>query len=61
MSLLKDVDADGQRVLIFDRTPMYAESGGQRGDSGVVTLDSGEEVMISDVQKYGGVFLHYIK
>lgn len=60
MKLLKDIDVDGRRVLIFDRTPMYAESWGQRGDRGVVTLDSGEDVTISDVQKYGGVFLHMV-
>jgi alanyl-tRNA synthetase len=39
---------------------MYAESGGQKGDRGVVELASGEEVQICDVQKYGGVSLHMV-
>ena len=58
--LLKDVDVQGQRVLVFDKTPMYAEWGGQTGDSGQVELDGGETVQIVDVQKYGGVFLHLV-
>jgi|GEM_PF-2142331 len=31
---------------------MYAEGGGQTGDTGVVTLDSGEQLIIQDVKKY---------
>jgi alanyl-tRNA synthetase len=59
-TLLKDFDVNGQRVLIFDKTPLYAEGGGQTGDRGVVTLDSGEALQIVDVKKYEGVFLHFV-
>jgi len=59
--LLKDFDVDGQRVLIFDKTPFYAEMGGQKGDFGKVILDSGEEVEIKDVQTFAGVSLHLVK
>ena len=59
-TLLKDFDVNGQRVLIFDRTPLYAEGGGQTGDRGVVTLDSGEILNITDVKKYEWVFLHFV-
>jgi len=61
VKLLKDFDVNGQRILIFDQTPMYAESGGQMGDSGVVVLDSGEKLMIKEVKKYEGVFLHFVE
>ncbi len=36
--------------MIFDRTPFYAESGGQVGDTGTVTVD-GAEIRITDTQK----------
>jgi alanyl-tRNA synthetase len=59
--LVKDLDIDGQRVLIFDKTPFYAESGGQTGDYGTVTLDDWTTVTIQDVKKYEWVFLHFVK
>ncbi len=55
----------GQRVeLVLDSSPFYAESGGQVGDRGVLTVmgDAGDlSIRVSDVQKAGGgrVFLHF--
>jgi alanyl-tRNA synthetase len=44
--------------LIFEETPFYAESGGQMGDCGRITTESGE-VEIRDVQKpVAGLFVH---
>jgi alanyl-tRNA synthetase len=44
--------------LIFEETPFYAESGGQVGDQGRITTESGE-VEIRDVQKpVAGLFVH---
>ncbi|MCP4069392.1 MAG: alanine--tRNA ligase, partial [Phycisphaeraceae bacterium] len=44
--------------LIFEESPFYAESGGQVGDRGRITTDSGE-VEIRDVQKpVTGLFVH---
>ncbi len=60
IQLLKDIDIDWQSVLIFDKTPFYAESGGQTGDAWILILDSGEEVNIVDVKKYEGIFLHFV-
>lgn len=51
---------DGRMVMIFDKTPFYAESGWQTGDRGMVTLDDGSIKMIVDVKQYGGVFLHFV-
>jgi len=48
--------ADGEEALvILDRTPFYAESGGQVGDTGVLEAASGEFV-VSDTVKVGGAF-----
>ncbi len=58
--LLKDFDVQWQRILIFDATPFYAESGGQIWDRGVVVLDDGMEVNIVQVQKYNWIFLHFV-
>ncbi|MFN2381695.1 MAG: alanine--tRNA ligase [Guyparkeria sp.] len=45
-------------VIALDRTPFYAESGGQVGDTGVIESANGRFV-VHDTQKQGGVFLHH--
>ncbi len=60
MNVLKDFEVNGQRVLIFDTTPFYAESGGQMWDRGVLVLPDGSKVNIVQVQKYNGIFLHFV-
>lgn len=60
MKLLKDFEVDGQRVLVFDKTPFYAEWWGEVGDRWILVLDDGEEVKIKDVQKSSGVYLHLV-
>ena len=49
--------------LVFNKTPFYAESGGQIGDSGKITTESGEFICnISDTQKVEGeIYLHQIE
>jgi alanyl-tRNA synthetase len=44
-----------QGVIILDRTPFYAESGGQMGDTGHLTA-SGVDFQVSDTRKLAGVF-----
>ncbi|MBV4535110.1 MULTISPECIES: alanine--tRNA ligase [Pseudomonas] len=47
-----------QGVVVLDRTPFYAESGGQVGDSGY--LQSGAvRFDVQDTTKTGGAFLHH--
>jgi alanyl-tRNA synthetase len=48
--------ADGEEgLLILDRTPFYAESGGQVGDTGELLTASGR-FEVNDTLKMGGVF-----
>lgn len=60
----REVDAavTGAKVqVLFDRTPFYAESGGQAGDEGELEW-SGGRGRISDVQKQAGdLFVHDVE
>ncbi len=45
--------------IVLDRTPFYAEGGGQLADGGTITLSNGAVVEIDDVQTpVPGVFVH---
>ncbi|MFH8367102.1 alanine--tRNA ligase [Streptomyces sp. NPDC018031] len=52
--------SEGDEVeVILDRTPFYAEGGGQIGDSGRIRLDTGAVIEVRDVQKpVPGVHVH---
>ncbi|ATJ84138.1 alanine--tRNA ligase [Halomonas beimenensis] len=45
-------------LVVLDRTPFYAESGGQVGDTGYLELDGGR-FLVTDTQKQGGHHLHH--
>ena len=47
-----------QQLLFLEKTPFYAESGGQIGDTGTIAGPNGT-FEVSDTQKDGDVFIHY--
>lgn len=45
--------------VVTDRTPFYAESGGQAGDSGIITGEAGLEIRIEDtIKDPTGFYIH---
>jgi len=54
---VQQLNAGEQGIVILDRTPFYAESGGQVGDSGLLHLDGGV-FEVSDTIKLGNAYAH---
>ncbi|MFO0928325.1 MAG: alanine--tRNA ligase [Gemmataceae bacterium] len=46
-------------ALLLDRTPFYAEQGGQVGDTGTVRAADGAEFEVEDTQRLGDAVLHF--
>lgn len=53
------LESGQQGVVILDKTPFYAESGGQAGDQGYLSNDR-FEASVEDCQKLQGHFLHTV-
>ena len=56
-ALSKSAKSGDEVQIVLNQTPFYAESGGQVGDAGVLKTETGS-VMITDVRKKAGVFVH---
>jgi len=54
---LTEISLGMKAAIILDKTPFYAESGGQVGDIGILAKDE-NRFTVSDTQKIGNVILH---
>ncbi|MEO6317547.1 MAG: alanine--tRNA ligase [Acidimicrobiales bacterium] len=52
---------DGTLSVFLDRTPFYAESGGQVGDTGHLTTDSGAGEVLDTTQALPGLHRHQVR
>ena len=65
VALLKDgkpvdaISAGDDAIVLLDRTPFYAESGGQVGDTGTL-VGEGAEFAVTDTQKLAGQFFGHV-
>ena len=58
---VKKLDKDEEGVIITNQTPFYGESGGQVGDTGIISNDN-FQFDVADVQKkLGDLYAHYGK
>lgn len=61
-SVVGAAGAGDELELVLDRTPFYAEGGGQLADSGVIELDNGARIEVYDVQSpITGLVVHKVK
>jgi len=57
---IEALSADEAGVLVLERTPFYAESGGQVGDTGYLSGE-GVRLAVTDTTKAGNQHLHHVK
>lgn len=57
---VENAQSDDLIDLILDKTPFYAESGGQIGDSGLLKGD-GFDAEVFNTTKFGELFIHRVK
>jgi len=58
-TILATAESDESKIILLEKTPFYAESGGQVADIGVIK--NGDEVIeVKDVQKSDDGHLHYV-
>ena len=55
--IVKYIKSENSYKIVLDRTPFYAESGGQVGDKGTIKSDE-FNLIVEDVQKNGDEFIH---
>jgi alanyl-tRNA synthetase len=59
-SVLEIVQETNRVAVVLDRSPFYAEMGGQVGDAGTLSAD-GKIWTVTNTQSVGNAFLHYLE
>jgi alanyl-tRNA synthetase len=57
----REVTENEEAEVILDRTPCYAESGGQQGDRGAITGREGLARVLDTVKRGTGLFAHRVR
>ena len=52
---------DDNAVIVLNATPFYAESGGQIGDTGIISGDNFKATVIDTKKTADGIFTHFVK
>jgi alanyl-tRNA synthetase len=58
VAVLADPDNPGQAEIFLDRTPFYAEGGGQMGDTGTIVTETGTALVYDTVSAAPGLTAH---
>jgi len=58
---VKELNKDDAGIIITNQTPFYGESGGQVGDTGIISNENFQFDVIDVQKKLGDIFVHYGK
>ncbi len=58
---ISDLTEGEEGEIIVDRTPFYAEGGGQVGDEGIITDGNGFKARVRDVKDFIGLSVHQVE
>lgn len=55
------LNAKDEGIIVLDKTPFYAEAGGEVGETGEIMAGSSAIFIVTDTKKQGPIYLHYGK